>query len=155
MTRMEMQPRSHESTKKTDRFFSSCLRVFVVAFVSGAGVLAAVAEAPDLTVTPITRDNQAMVSFELTDGFTADVRDAIQSGLPTTFSYEIDLRRWAATWFDRTLASVTLAATGHFDNLTGRYQMSRSVDGRIEDAWFLWPWDRAAVLGHATFTFIP
>lgn len=176
------------------------LRVFVVAFVLCTG-LGAAAEAPDLTVTPITRDNQVMVSFDLTDSFTSDVRDAIQSGLPTTFSYEVDLRRWTATWFDRTLASVTLAATVHFNNLTRRYQMSRSLDGRVGDArtaddleavkrwlthfehvplsrtsalevngeyyvrvrahtqprnaWFLWPWDRAAVLGHAKFTFIP
>ena len=165
-----------------------------------AGAVAPAAEGPDISVTPIARDGQVLVSFELSDGFTAEVRDAIQSGLPTTFAYELELRRGAATWFDRTVAALTITATVRFDNLTRRYQMSRSVDGRVEDArptedldavqrwmtrfervplsrtstleangeyyvrvrahtrphnaWFFWPWDRGAVLGHAKFTFI-
>lgn len=88
---------------------------------------------PDLTVTPIARDGQVVVSFDLSDGFTADVRDAIQSGLATTFSYDLDLRRGSAL-FDRTVASVTITAIVRFDNLTRRYQMSRMVDGKVEDA---------------------
>jgi hypothetical protein len=88
---------------------------------------------PDLKVTPIARDGQVLVSFDLSDGFTSDVRDAIQSGLATTFSYDVDLRR-GATLFDRTIAAVTITATVRFDNLTRRYQMSRSLDGRVEDA---------------------
>jgi len=88
---------------------------------------------PDLSVTPIALDGQVVVSFDLSDGFTPEVRDAIQSGLATTFSYEVDLRRGSAL-FDRTVASVTITAIVHFDNLTRRYQMSRAVDGRVEDA---------------------
>jgi hypothetical protein len=166
--------------------------VFFVVFVGAGGD-------PDLTVTPIARDGQVVVSFDLSDGFTAEVRDAIQSGLSTTFSYDVDLRRGAAL-FDRTVASVTITAMVRFDNLTRRYQMSRTVDGRVEDArptedqeavrqwmtrfdrvpvsattaleangeyyvrvravarprkaWFVWPWERGAVLGDAKFTFI-
>jgi hypothetical protein len=91
-------------------------------------------EAPDLSVAPIARDGQVLVSFDLSDGLTAEVRDAIQSGLPTTFSYEVELRRGMSAWFDRTIAAVTITATVRFDNLTRRYQMSRAVDGRVEDA---------------------
>jgi hypothetical protein len=105
--------------------------VFVV-FVVPGGVVHAASD-PDLAVTPIVRDGQVAVSFDLGDGFTADVRDAIQSGLSTTFSYDVDLRRGSAV-FDRTVASVTIAAIVRFDNLTRRYQMSRAVDGRVEDA---------------------
>ena len=64
---------------------------------------------------------------------THDVRDAIQSGLSTAFSYDVELRR-GATRFDHTVAAVSIAATVHFDNLTRRYQMSRTFDGRVEDA---------------------
>jgi hypothetical protein len=106
------------------------LRVFVAAFVL-CGV--ARAQEPDLSVTPIARDGQVLVSFDLSEAWTSDVRDAIQSGLPTTFSYEVELRRGAA-WLDRTVASVTIMASVRFDNLTRRYQMSRTVDGRVEDA---------------------
>ena len=103
--------------------------VFFVCFV----VSVAAAVDPDLTVTPIARDGQVIVSFDLSDGFTPDVRDAIHSGLSTTFSYEVDLRRNSAL-FDRTVASMTITAMVRFDNLTRRYQMSRSVDGRVEEA---------------------
>jgi hypothetical protein len=125
-------PRRHENTKKKDLWFSSCLRIFVVASVCIAGLSAADAPAPDITVTPIVRDGQVVISFEMTDAFTPEVRDAIQSGLSTTFSYDLELRR--AGLIDRTVASVTISATVRFDNLTRRYQMWRTLDGRLEDA---------------------
>jgi hypothetical protein len=106
------------------------LRVFVAASVLIATVGA---QAPEVSVTPIARDGQVLVSFDLTDAFSSDVRDAIQSGLPTTFSYDVELRR-GSTLFDRTVASVTVEASVRFDNLTRRYQISRTVDGRVEDA---------------------
>lgn len=103
----------------------------VVAVLAMAVVVRA--QGPDLTVRPIARDGQLLVSFELNDAFSADVRDAIQSGLPTTFSYDVELRR-GSSLFDRTVASMTVEASVRFDNLTRRYQMSRIVDGRVEDA---------------------
>ena len=90
--------------------------------------------APGLLVTPIWRDGQVLVSFELTDAMTTEVRDAIQSGLPTTFSYAIEVRRGTVAWFPRTIASLTVLSSVHFDNLTRRYQLSRSIDGRLDDA---------------------
>jgi len=107
-------------------------RVFVL-FVAVLASVSVRADGPDLKVTPLQRDGQVMVSFELTAGFTADVRDAIQSGLRTTFSYDIELRQGSAL-FDKTIASLTITASVRFDNLTRRYQMSRSIDGRVEDA---------------------
>jgi uncharacterized protein DUF4390 len=127
--------RRRDATKKRDLrsawCVSSCLRVFAVALAL-LGVVRAAGD-PGLTVTPIARDGQVVVSFDLSDGFTPEVRDAIQSGLSTTFSYDVDLRRGSAL-FDRTVASVTITANVRFDNLTRRYQMSRAVDGRVEDA---------------------
>ena len=108
------------------------LRVLVVAACASIGIVRATDAAPDVTVTPIARDGRVVVSFDLNDGFTPEVRDAIQSGLSTTFSYDVDLRRDSAL-FDRTVASVTITAIVRFDNLTRRYQMSRAVDGRVED----------------------
>jgi hypothetical protein len=102
---------------------------FVLLF--GAALAAA---GPDLSVTPIARDGQVLVTFELEDGLTSEVRDAIQSGLATTFSYDVELRHGSAAWFDRTVAALTITATVRFDNLTRRYQMSRTLDGRVEDA---------------------
>jgi hypothetical protein len=88
---------------------------------------------PDIAVKPIARDGQVLVTFDLNDAFGPDVRDAIQSGLPTTFTYEVELRRVSAL-FDRTIAELTITASVRFDNLTRRYQVSRAIDGRVEDA---------------------
>jgi hypothetical protein len=37
-------------------------------------------------------------------------------------------------WLDRTIDSTTLAATVRFDNLTRRYHLTRTQDGRIDRA---------------------
>ena len=80
----------------------------MAAFALGFVALAVGDGEPDLTVTPLARDGQVLVSFELSDGLTPEVRDAIQSGLATTFSYEVELRRGTATWFDRTIAAFVI-----------------------------------------------
>jgi hypothetical protein len=121
--------------RKTSRFlFVSA--VLAAGALAGAWAmpLAATDDPVVLNVTPMTRDGQLLVSFELDGGMTAEVRDAIKSGLPTSFSYDVELRRGTAIWFDRTVSSVAVTATVRFDNLTRRYQMSREVDGRVEDA---------------------
>lgn len=111
----------------------------VLAAAAGPGAAIADAAAPAdepavVNVTPIARDGQLLVSFQLAGGLTPEVHEAIQSGLPTSFSYDIELRRAAAAWFDPTIAAITVSATVRFDNLTRRYQMSRTVDGRVVDA---------------------
>jgi hypothetical protein len=92
----------------------------------------AILDVPDVTVTPIARDGQVQVTFDLSGGFSDDVRDAVRSGLPTTFTYTVELRRDAPVWFDTTLAEVTVSATARFDNLTRRYEMTRTVNGVVE-----------------------
>ena len=110
---------------------SSPVRVAAVAMVLVAA-LQLPAGSPGISVRPIVREGQLVVSFRMNDDLAGEVRDAIQSGLATTFSYDVELRRTG--WFDRLLASTAVAASVRFDNLTRRYQMTRSVDGRIEEA---------------------
>jgi hypothetical protein len=87
-----------------------------------------------IRVTPLTRDGQLLVSFELPGAVTDEIRETIQSGLPTSFAYDFELRRGVPLWIDRTLAVATVLATVQYDNLTGRHQLSRSIDGRVEAA---------------------
>ena len=87
-----------------------------------------------LRITPFVRDNQVVVSFELADAYSDAVHDAIASGLRTTFSYELELRTVVPGWVDRTIARTEVSATDQYDNLTRRHSLTRSVDGRVEDA---------------------
>ena len=173
-----------------------------VVAVGAVVVLGAVLAAAEIVrVVTLSRDGRLLVSFELTGGYTPDIREVILTGLQTTFSYDVELRRPAVFWFDRTVASATVAVRVRYDNLTRVYQISRMLDGRVEEtrvvedegdvrralttfervplfsttaleanaeytvrvraqtrprnAWFVWPWDRAAASGDTKFTFLP
>jgi multidrug efflux pump subunit AcrA (membrane-fusion protein) len=107
------------------------LWIWIVAAIVAAGVLARADES--LRIVPIVRDNKVLVSFELADAYTEPVRDAIASGLRTTFTYELELRTIVPSWLDRTIVTATVAASDQFDNLTRRHTLSRTVDGRVEE----------------------
>ena len=94
--------------------------------VAGAGVRAA----ESLRIVPIVSDDHVLVSTELTDAYTDDVRAAIASGLRTTFTYEVELRVVATVWVDRTVATAVVTTADQYDNLTRRHSLSRMVDGR-------------------------
>jgi hypothetical protein len=91
--------------------------------------------AQSVTITPVTRDGHVLVSFELAGAFNDQVQAAIKSGLTTSFTYEIELRRAATLWLDRTIDVAQVAASVKFDNLTRRYQVSILRNGRVEDSW--------------------
>jgi len=97
-------------------------------FVGGAIVRAT----DGLRIVPIVSDDKVVVSVELSDSYTDDVREAISSGLKTTFSYDVELRMVATAWVDRTVASAAVSTSDQYDNLTRRHTLSRVVDGRVE-----------------------
>lgn len=90
--------------------------------------------AEGIRIVPIVRDGAVLVSFELSDGFTDDVRAVIQSGLRTTFTYTVDLRLEVPAWIDRTVGSAIITNTVQYDNLTRRHTIMRTLDGRVEDS---------------------
>ena len=85
-----------------------------------------------LRIVPLIHVNRVVVSFELQDAYDDSVRDAIASGLRTTFAYELELR--ARGWVDRTIATTIVATTDHYENLTRQHTLTRTVDGRVEEA---------------------
>jgi len=100
------------------------------AIVAALSVIARAAET--VRITPITVDQKVYVTFELTDAFTDAIRQAIQSGLRTTFSYDVALRMEA--WVDRTIATTVVSTSDQYDNLTRQHRLTRTVDGRVEEA---------------------
>lgn len=88
--------------------------------------------AQSIAVTPLARDGLLLVSFEVRDAFNEDVEAAIESGLPTSFTYDLDLKRASTAWVDRTLGTARVTVTVRFDNLTRRYQVTLVQDGRVE-----------------------
>ena len=105
------------------------LSVWVVLLLFAA---ATVQSQETLKITPFINDNRVVVSFELNDAYNDAVRDAIASGLRTTFTYELELRTPA--WIDRTIATTIVATTDQYVTLTRRHSLSRTVVGRVEAA---------------------
>jgi hypothetical protein len=102
--------------------------------VGAALVSAAVVQADQLRVVPLVKDGTVLISFNLGDGYTDEVREAIKSGLRTTFTYTVDLRAQAPAWLDRTIASAVVSTSVQYDNLTRRHTIVRTIDGRVEEA---------------------
>jgi hypothetical protein len=95
------------------------------------GAAASSAAEPTIQVTPVVADGQVLASFTVPSGFDADAEEVARSGLLLTFTFAVDLRRPSPIWFDRTLGTTIVAASVKFDNLTGVYQVSKLVDGRV------------------------
>ena len=102
-----------------------------MAVVVASGVTYA---AESLRIVPLVRDDQVLVSFELIDAYTEDVRAAVSSGLRTTFTYNVDLRMDVPFWADRTVATALVSITDEYDSLTGRHSLARRLDGRVIEA---------------------
>ncbi len=93
------------------------------------------AAGPDgIQVSTLIREGRVNVSFALAEQSMTDAEATIQAGLPTTFVYDVDLKRGVSLWFDKTLSAATVTATVQYDTLTGRHHLSRSIDGRLEDS---------------------
>src|SRR5690242_17507852 len=106
------------------------LALLALALVAtGAAALAA----ETLRIVPISTGEQVVVSVELADGYNDQVRQAIASGLRTSFTYTIELRMIVPGWVDRTVATTTVALSDQYGNLTRRHSLSRVVDGRVDD----------------------
>jgi hypothetical protein len=107
-----------------------CLWCVIGLLAAGAGARAA----ESLRIVPIVSNDEVLVSFELADAFTGEVREAIASGLRTTFTYEIDLRMVVPIWVDPKICTAVVSATDQYDNLTRRHSLARTIDGRLEEA---------------------
>jgi len=103
----------------------------VMALLAGGSILGA---AESLRIVPIVHVDDVLVSFELTDAYTKDVREAISSGLRTTFTYDVELRMVGSLWVDRTIARVVASTSDQYDNLTRRHTLSRTANGHVEEA---------------------
>jgi hypothetical protein len=109
----------------------SAVRIGVLSFVLALSAVTAVL-AEGVRIIPLVRDDAVLVSFELTDGYTPAVKDAVHSGLKTTFTYTVELRQDVPAWVDRTIATSVITNSVQYDNLTRRATLTRTLDGHVE-----------------------
>jgi len=72
----------------------------------------------------VTNTPQAvMVSFEVKDAFTKDIEEAIKSGIPTTFTFFVELYKKRELWFDERIVSLQFRHTVKYDTLKEEYEV--------------------------------
>jgi len=113
--------------------FSPIVGLCALVFLAGALPLYAQTQ-QTLRVVPLVKDDQLLVSFELVNGLTDEIKAAIQSGLTTTFTYTVELRMDVPAWVDRTIGTATIASSVEYDNLKRQYMMGFRIDGRTEES---------------------
>jgi Domain of unknown function (DUF4390) len=87
-----------------------------------------------LRIVPLVRGEQVIVSVDLDNGYTDEVRQVINGGVRTTFTYDVELKMIVPAWVDRTIATAVVTTTDHYDTLTRLHNLSRTVDGRVVEA---------------------
>lgn len=68
------------------------------------------------------------ISFDVKNCFTEKMEEAIQSGIPTTFTFYINLHQKRGWWKDRKLASVELRHTVQYHPIQKVYQIKLGDD---------------------------
>jgi len=94
--------------------------------------VATLAAADEIRVTPlVVGETRVLASFGASTAFSDDTEAVMMSGLLLTFTYDVEVRRPAALWFDSTLGSTTVTASVKHDNLTGSFQVSKTQEGQV------------------------
>lgn len=78
----------------------------------------------DFSVTNSRED--LLLYLKVKDAFTKPIRDAVASGLPTTFSFFIILEEVRRFWANQTLVEETLTHTIKYSNLKKEFVVTRS-----------------------------
>jgi Domain of unknown function (DUF4390) len=71
------------------------------------------------------------VTLALADAFGDEMRERIQSGLPTGIEYRLELCRDRKHWWDRPLRAATLQVVAMYNALTREYLVNFKLDGRL------------------------
>lgn len=81
----------------------------------------------DIIVTNSTKD--LLVYFFVSDAFTPEMGKGIHSGIPITFTFEVNLERPRKGWLDQKLVSLSFEHTLSYDNLKEEYRIACSENG--------------------------
>lgn len=96
------------------------------------GLLAAVSPDPEIRDFSITASGgQVLVSFRFEGGLSPEIRERIDSGLPTSLVYELELLRDRKRWWDRGLESSRIEIVAMYNAVTHEYLVNTKHDGDL------------------------
>jgi len=87
----------------------------------------AYASSPTLVNVGVSaEDNHIAMSAQMTDGFPEEVLEAVESGVPMTYTFHIELRKDKSLWVDSLVSSNTVEHTVHYDSLKKVYRFTEN-----------------------------
>ncbi|MFQ5671885.1 MAG: DUF4390 domain-containing protein [Nitrospinales bacterium] len=101
----------------------------MVALLVTALLVTAAPAAADPAIVNIdvkTKGSMVTIGAMLIDGFTEDIMEAIDSGIPMTFTYTIELRKISSLWIDSLVNTNVVSNTVQYDSLKKVYRISFS-----------------------------
>ncbi len=106
-----------------------CRSGFIIATViflwSGSPVSTALAASPSVVNVGVgTKGNYVIMDAILKDGLTKEIREAIESGVPMTISFEVELRKEVSLWADSLVRANTISHTVQYDSLKKAYRFT-------------------------------
>ncbi len=108
----------------------SCLALFLLVAPAAP---AATAEPRVRELSIVLADGQVLVSFHLEGGFTPELSQRMESGLPTGFVYELDLAR-DRQWWDDSIDTTRLEVVAMFNAVTREYLVNTKLEGKLIDS---------------------
>jgi len=85
----------------------------------------AFADSPNIVnIGVATKGKYVVMNARLIDGFTEKITEAIESGVPMGFTFEIELRKQNTAWVDSLVSSNTIRHKIQFDPLKKAYRFS-------------------------------
>ena len=95
-------------------------------FVTPSSAWFAKAEIIEFTVT---NNDYIYISAKVKGAFTEGITEAINSGIPTTFKYYLELRKHHMFWFDKKVVKKLIQHRVEYDTLKKEYQIT--IDNEI------------------------
>jgi len=97
-------------------------------WIPGAGFLWS--KTPQINDIIVTNNQESLLVYFYTKGcFTPEMNKAIQNGVPTTFTFLIELYKPRPFWPNKKLAALKLHHTIKYDSLRDEYQVTLSERG--------------------------
>ncbi len=76
-------------------------------------------------------EQQILLSFQLLGAFDSGVQKRIDSGLPTSFTFDFELERTRKRWFNKAVDKGTLQVSAMYDALGRQYLINFKHDGDL------------------------
>lgn len=98
-----------------------CLTIL---FIAAAPLKGWCDEDPRIDEIVVSRSPSLAVSFQVKDAFTKEIEEAVKSGIPTSFTFIIELNRLNSIWFNDRIGKREFKHTVKYDTLKEEYEVT-------------------------------